>query len=102
MDKKSKDGFTQVTHHKKQPSKKPSQGLDKKIPTNNSFDVLNHLSDAEEVENPHNQGHQRNNKGKAKQSPDPVLEKITTPYSLDQEEVGKDPRGRGGFSYADG
>jgi hypothetical protein len=39
------------------------------------------------VENPHNQGHQSINKGKSKQSPNLVLEKITTPYSLDQEEA---------------
>jgi hypothetical protein len=44
-----------------------------------------------EVENPHKQGHQTNDKGKYKQSPDPILYKITTPYSLDLEDIGRVP-----------
>jgi len=49
MEEKSKDGFTQVTSHKKQPLKKHSQGTDKKISISNSFDGLNNLSNVEEV-----------------------------------------------------
>lgn len=95
MEEKSKDGFTQVTSRRKKPPKKPSRGTDKKIPTSNSFDALNHLPDAKEVENPHKPGHQRNDKGKAKQSPDPILEKITTPCSSALEDVDKVPGGEG-------
>jgi hypothetical protein len=90
VEEKSKDGFTQVMGRRKQPQKKPSQGVGKNIPTNNSFDALNHLPDAEEVENPHKPDNPHIDKGKSKQSLDPVLEKIITPSSPAQLDPEKD------------
>jgi hypothetical protein len=75
---------------RKQPPKKSNQGGGKKIPTNNSFDALSNLSDAEEVENPHKPEDPRRDKGKAKQSIDPVLEQIIAHNSPSQLEPGKD------------
>jgi len=60
----------------------------KNIPTGNSFDTLNHLPNAEEMENPYKPGDPRIDKGKSKQSMDLVLEKIITsssPSQLDPE-----------------
>jgi hypothetical protein len=73
---KPKDGFTQVIGRKKQPRKKNSQERKQKISTNNSFDVLNQLSEAEEVENPHKNKIQRNDDGKSKMHSGPVIEPI--------------------------
>jgi hypothetical protein len=81
---KLKDGFTQVSGRKKKNPKKPSQGMGKNISTRNSFDVLNQLPESEEVENPHQQDNQHNDKGKSKQTQDPVLEQIVPPKSPTQ------------------
>jgi hypothetical protein len=81
MEEKLKDGFTQVTGRRKQHQNKPSQGVGKNIPTINSFDFLNHLSNAKEVENPYKPDDPCIDKGKSKQSLDLVLEQIITPNS---------------------
>jgi hypothetical protein len=62
---------------RKQPPKKSNEGVSKKIPTNNSFDALSNLSDAEEVENPHKLEDPCRDKGKDKLSLDLVLKQIT-------------------------
>ena len=50
---KPKEGFTQVQSGRRQAQKKPATINGKKNPTNNSFEALNRLPEAEEVENPH-------------------------------------------------
>jgi hypothetical protein len=50
---KPKEGFTQVQNRRRQAQKKPTTINGKKNPTNNSFEALNRLPEAEEVENPH-------------------------------------------------
>jgi hypothetical protein len=87
---KQQDGFTQVKGCRKQTSKKSTQTGSKKIPTNNSFDALNNLSDKEEVENPHKTSKPRKGKGKAKQTLDPVLEKIRSHDPQAHTTLGKD------------
>jgi hypothetical protein len=50
---KTKEGFTQVQNRRKQAQKKPTTNNGKNNPKNNSFEALNNLLEAEEVENPH-------------------------------------------------
>jgi hypothetical protein len=76
VEEKQKDGFTQVLNHKKQTQKKPNQSSGRRNFNNNSFDALNNLPEAEEVENPHKPVDLRNNKGKEKQNQNPVLEQV--------------------------
>jgi hypothetical protein len=53
FEEKPKEGFTQVQNQRIQVQKKPTNMNRKNNPTNNSFEALNHLPEAEEVENPH-------------------------------------------------
>jgi hypothetical protein len=50
---KPKEGFTQVQNRRRQAQKNPTTNNRRKNPNNNSFEVLNHLPKAQEVENPH-------------------------------------------------
>jgi hypothetical protein len=65
---KPKEGFTQVQNRRKQAQKKPTTGNGKKNPNNNSFEALNRLPEAEEVENPHKNAGKEHNKRKEDQS----------------------------------
>jgi hypothetical protein len=50
---KSKEGFTQAQNRRRQAQKNPTTNNEKNNPNNNSFESLNRLPEAEEVENPH-------------------------------------------------
>jgi hypothetical protein len=73
--------FTQVQSRWKKNPKNPSQSQAKRPSMSNSFEILNQLSESQEVENPHLIGSKNNVKGKAKQTSDPILEQIDPPRS---------------------
>jgi hypothetical protein len=50
---KQKDGFTNVIGRQKNPPRKQNQSTIPKIPTKNSYDILNQLPEEEEIYNPH-------------------------------------------------
>jgi hypothetical protein len=64
---KQKEGYTRVIGRKRHPPRKQNQENTEKIPTRNSFDILNRLPKEEDIENPHKNGNQDMDKGKSKQ-----------------------------------
>jgi hypothetical protein len=73
---KQKDGFANVTGRRKNPSRKQNQSTIPKIPTKNSYDVLNQLPEEEEIQNPHQATMQA--KGKSTEVPNTTQSKETT------------------------
>jgi hypothetical protein len=71
---KKKDGFTMVTGRKHHPPRKQTQENAQKIPTKNSYDILNQLLGEEEVGDPHKKDNQEKEKGKAKNQAEPGKE----------------------------
>jgi len=70
---KQKEGYTIVIGRKKQPPRKQNQESTQKIPTTNSFDILNQLPEEEEVGNLHKKDNQDKEKGKSKHKTEPNI-----------------------------
>jgi hypothetical protein len=62
-EKKQKEGFTTVTRRKRNPPWKKNLDNAPKIITKNSYDILNQLSEEEEIQDPHKEKIQEKGKG---------------------------------------
>jgi hypothetical protein len=81
-----------VQNHRRQSQKKPDTNNGRKNPNTNSFEALNNLPEAEEVENPHKMTWKEDNNNRENQQPQEHLIPGIPADPQNRPDTGKEPK----------